>query len=61
MHRMLLVMMVAACGKHAAHDEPPPPLDRAAIYPQLVPANALPTGPVRRVQPGLDGLVVTLA
>lgn len=59
--RVLPVVIVAACGKHAPHDEPPPPLDRTAIYPQLVPANQLPTGPVRRAQPGLDGLVVTLA
>lgn len=58
---LVLALVLAGCGKHAPHDEPPPPLDRAAIYPQLVPANDLPTGPVRRTQAGLDGLVVTLA
>lgn len=61
MRRMavMYVLALAACGKHAPRDEPPPPLDRSAIYPLIVPANDLPTGPVRK--PLIDGLVVTLA
>ncbi|MBV8759347.1 MAG: hypothetical protein JO257_18815 [Deltaproteobacteria bacterium] len=61
MRRAVLLACIVACGKHAPHDEAPPPLDRTAIFPQLAPGRALPTGPVRRAQPGLDGLVVTLA
>lgn len=57
----LVLALVPACGKHTPPDEPPPPLDPAAIYPQLAPASALPTGPVRRTQANLPGLVVTLA
>lgn len=52
-------LALGACGKHAPHDEPPAPLDRSAIYPLVVRASDLPTGPVRR--PLVDGLVVTLA
>lgn len=61
MRRFVLVVLVAGCGKRAPHEEPPPPIEPAKIYPQLVPANALPTGPVRRPQADLPGLVVALA
>lgn len=59
MRRLLLVL--AACGKHTPHEEPPAPIEPSAIYPQLIPANALPTGPVRRTDARLPGLVVALA
>lgn len=56
---VLYVLALIACGKHTPHDEPPPPLDRSTIYPLIVPANDLPSGPVRK--PLIEGLVVTLA
>jgi hypothetical protein len=56
--RWLLVVALLGCGKHAT--EPPPhTLDRAQVYPLIVPANDLSTGPVRR--PLVDGLVIALA
>jgi hypothetical protein len=56
--RWLLVVALLGCGKHAT--EPPPhTLDRTQVYPLIVPANDLATGPVRR--PLVDGLVITLA
>ena len=55
----VFALALIACGKHAPPDPPPPPLDRSTIYPLIVPANELPTGPVRR--PLIEGLVVTLA
>jgi len=55
----VVALALGACGKHAPRDEPPPPLDRSAIYPLIVPTNDLPSGPVRR--PLVEGLVVTLA
>jgi len=53
------VVALTACGKRAPHDEPPPPLDRSTIYPLIVRASDLPSGPVRK--PLVEGLVVTLA
>jgi hypothetical protein len=56
--RWLLVIALVACGKRDA--EPPPhTLDRTQVYPMIVAAQDLPTGPVRR--PLVDGLVITLA
>ena len=56
--RWFLVVALVGCTRHA---EPPPPpaLDHAQVYPLIVPAQDLPTGPVRR--PLVDGLVITLA
>lgn len=55
---LALVAAVVACGKHPA-EAPPAQLDRAAVYPLIVPAQDVPTGPVRR--PLVDGLVIVLA
>jgi hypothetical protein len=55
--RWLLVVALLGCGKHVA--APPPALDRAQVYPLIVSAQDLGTGPVRR--PLVDGLVITLA
>ena len=51
------MLALVGCSKHA--EPPPPTLDHAQVYPLIVPAQDLPTGPVRR--PFVDGLVVTLA
>jgi hypothetical protein len=55
--RWLLVVALVGCGKPA--EAPPPVLDHAQVYPLIVTAQDLPTGPVRR--PLVDGLVIALA
>jgi hypothetical protein len=55
--RWFLVVALLGCGKHV--EAPPPALDRAQVYPLIVSAQDLPTGPVRR--PLVDGLVIALA
>jgi hypothetical protein len=59
MRALLCLSLLTACGKHAANEAPAVALDHSAIYPQIMPANDLGSGPVRR--PLVDGLVVTLA
>ena len=55
---LLLLLTLVACGKRPV-EAPPAPLDRAAVYPLIVPAQDVPTGPVRRRL--VDGLVIVLA
>jgi len=59
MRRLLVLVVLVACTKHEPHDAPPAPADPSTIYPLIVRASDLPTGPVRR--PLVEGLVVTLA
>jgi len=53
-----VLFALAACGRPARHDDQPPPLDRAQVYPVIVPAGYLPNGPVRK--PLIAGLEVAL-
>ena len=58
MRWLVVLFSLAACGKHERAPDPAMPLDRAAVYPVIVPAGYLPTGPVHK--PLIPGLEVAL-
>lgn len=55
---VLLLLALVACEKHERAAEPFVPLEKAAVYPVIVPTGYLPTGPVHR--PLIAGLEVAL-
>lgn len=59
MRWLLVLLALTACSEHAQQEPPPHALDRARVYPLIVAAPDLPSGPVRRAL--VDGLVIALA
>ena len=58
MRWLVVLFALVACGKHERAGERVMPLDKTAVYPVIVPAGYLPTGPVHR--PLIAGLDVAL-
>lgn len=58
MRWLVVLFALAACGKHERPAVEPPVLDRAQVYPVIVPVGYLPSGPVHR--PLIAGLEVAL-
>ena len=58
MRWLVVLLALAACGKHERPPAQPQPLDRAQVYPVIVPTGYLPSGPVHK--PLIVGLEVAL-
>ena len=58
MRWLFVLLAVVACEKREKPAEPVMPLDKAAVYPVVVPIGYLPAGPVR--EPLIPGLEVAL-